>query len=203
MADKVTMNEFGAKLKNGDYSNAGAARKAVGRFGGWTDKAKAQARNMIDAHFGAEPAVKPAKRGPKPKRAIKPVARLVKGKTRGAARGDEVLLPAPTFGPLLEMPLRLQAQQLLEQVNLASRTIRRLHNIVPTLEISDSLQLMVEFNNNALKVLGQNVKPVELVKVEAAPARKAKGKAARGNGEGTLETALESAPAESSNVATI
>lgn len=71
MADKVTLRQFSEKLR--EYESGGAARKAVGRFSGWTEEEKARAHRMIDSQFGPgikkEMAEPPRRRGRPPKNA--------------------------------------------------------------------------------------------------------------------------------------
>lgn len=93
MADKVTMKQFSEKL--GEYENGSAARKAIGRFNGWSDEEKNKARKMIDAKFGP---IETAKAKPVKKAAVKapakaPVAKVV-AKGKPAVKAPAVKTPA-------------------------------------------------------------------------------------------------------------
>jgi hypothetical protein len=70
MYDKLTLQSFRAKLKNGDYVNATGARRAVGKATSLDDAEKKSAQKAIDAHFASDA----PKAAPAAKKAAEPKA---------------------------------------------------------------------------------------------------------------------------------
>jgi hypothetical protein len=190
MAEKVTIKEFEARLK--DYPNAGAARKAVGRFGGWSEKLKTQARNMIDKQFGA--ATAPVKRGPKPKKTAKVPAKA-KVATRARKREDAPLMLQDAGLSLTvgrDIPASFQAVRNIQNLAVVANSITGMTEKYPTLKAEGLLLEVVDGFNKAVKILNSELKDVSAVVEASAEAPKKRGrpptvKVSKSNGEGTME----------------
>lgn len=150
MAEKVTLKQFGEKLK--EYSNGSAARKAIGRFNGWDDADKAKARKMIDAHFGvaevpAKPTAKtaakkaaPAK-GTKAPKAAKAAAKAVTPKGKAPAPAE---LGGLDSDPVAMLPNKLAGRTMSEAEMARSTAFATLNMVamaVNNLQQMNSIQV--------------------------------------------------------------
>jgi hypothetical protein len=215
MAEKVTIKQFSEKLK--EYTNGSAARKAVGRFNGWSEEEKAKARKMIDAQFGpVEVVVKvPAKRGRPAKVAAKVPARrgrppkAVKATRapRKAASPKEQMELAPVelpsdMGEVLQQIQqqpgkdvvvaaikRHTAERAIQVCAVAAQTVHTIHQDQPSLDLTSAWMRIVDTQNRALDLFSKELDGVEMVEEKVTTRRPRAAKTSEApKGNGTKDT---------------
>jgi len=198
MAEKVTLKEFGVRLE--EYDSAGAARKAVGRFNGWTEEEKQRARKLIDNYFGeppvkAKPAAKaggkrrgrppmaekvaaavastkvPGRRGRPPKVKVAPV-------TAGAtARAAKIVTPiSPKEAARAKLPFAIE--NVLSNLSVVVGNVKSMHDVQPSLKLQPLLTHLVEAHNATMTLITQDL-PFELGTTEGAataPTKRGRGR---------------------------
>lgn len=93
----MTLADFKSKVKNGDYTSAGGARKAIGKAKEWNDKDRDAARAFVSKHFGEEaPAKKTAARKP---RSAKKTTKKATSKKTAAKKTTTKKASAKTAAP--------------------------------------------------------------------------------------------------------
>lgn len=175
MADKVTLKQFSEKLN--EYKNGSAARKAIGRFNGWSEDAKNKARKMIDAKFGtadAKPS-KPAKAAKAPKAAAKAPAT----RTQRAPRVTKEAAPAlPDLGlfrpmdPNELMGKRFIAERAIQTCAVVVSNARSIHADQPSLDLTQTYVKIIEVQNRALGIFSKELDGVEMVSEKLPTARR-------------------------------
>jgi hypothetical protein len=205
MAEKVTLKEFAAKLS--EYTSGAGARRAIGRFSGWSEEEKAKARKLVDAKFGAaEPAPKPAKaKAPKKSGKVGRKAAAPKGRVgRPASAPDNFgeAVAELSGSPLLtavkdEMQgKRFMAERAIHACSAVADNAVKIHEVQPSLDLTPTLAKVIELQNRALDMfmeeLGGAVQLVE-EKVPVKPARQPK--ADKGNGKLEAAVGEEAMPA--------
>lgn len=169
MAAKVTMKEFVDRLS--EYANAGAARKAIGRFNGWSEEEKNRARALVDKSFGVD-----AKKYAKParKQQAKRVAKapVVQAKRRGrppkSAQVAKAVVDVPTVSvandPMMpglqvdaceEMPPRFAAERVIQCAGSVIKTLEMVHGIDPNMCLTTQLEHLANNVTNAICLLGK------------------------------------------------
>jgi hypothetical protein len=211
MADKVTIRQFGEKLK--EYKNGSAARKAVGRFNGWSEEEKNKARRMIDAQFGPiddkpapkkiskkAPKVKAAKAAKAPKAEEPRQKRAYHRRTPVAAAApvvpDQLMNPLvgtsplpPSFGVLSTGAHALHiAERTIIQCAIVVETSVKVHGALPSLDLTATFQGVIDAQNKALRVFTKELDGLELTE-EKVP-RRVRNKAEVPKGNGKLEAAV-------------
>jgi hypothetical protein len=186
MAEKVTIKQFGEKL--GEYKSGSAARKAIGRFNGWSDEEKNKARKMIDAKFGTTELAKPvakkaaklkvklAKVAPKAKvtRSAKPTRKATaspKGRSAPLAAVPVVAHPESdaevlsTFGkaPQEGGGRRFIAERAVHVCAIIVANTAKVHEVQPSLDILSTLEGIVTVHNRALAIFAKELEGVSLV----------------------------------------
>jgi hypothetical protein len=196
MADKVTMKQFSEKL--GEYKNGSAARKAIGRFNGWSDEEKAKARKMIDAKFGPVDSVAPKAKAPKAKAPAKAVAKKAPAKAAKAAKAQRAtrkatspkgqmvgLVPEPevdkmfaALAPPSMAHKRFVAERTIHVCAVAAQTAHTIHGDQPSLDLTAAWTKIIDTQNRALDLFSKELDDVELVEEKVAVRRPRAAKAA-------------------------
>lgn len=137
---KVTVEEFSKKLSS-KYKTGAAARKAIGRFNGWTDKEKAQGRALVAAHFGQD-GTEPAPEVKEKFNAGMPDFSLLKSYSEPAAQLTEQ--------DKLAEQKRL-AEKLIEHCAIAANTLQVIGGVCPSLNILPYARELVEMHNGVIR----------------------------------------------------
>lgn len=168
MADKVTMKEFVDRLTA--YDNAGAARKAIGRFNGWTEEEKNRARALVDKHFGDEPKKygKPARKV-QARRAAKALPAPAKRRGRPPKSAQAATLTdvssdavsglglTSATNELDGAPSRFSAERIIQCAGSAIKTLETVHAIDPNVCLTSHLEQVANNVTNAICLLGRHV----------------------------------------------
>lgn len=145
---KVTLEAFATRLST--YKTGAAARKAIGRFNGWSDKEKQHGRALVDAHFGASE-YSPATCFP-PISVVQP-----------QVRREE--LPAPLLFAGSEEEKRaaqsLERQRAIERTigycATAVETLKKANDICPSINLLPYVKELVEAHNSAIRFFAEDL----------------------------------------------
>jgi hypothetical protein len=169
---KVSMKEFLERLPS--YDNTGAARKAIGRFNGWSEEEKNRARALVDKHFGEEPKkyARPAHKQAKRAAAKAPAAPAKRrGRPPKSARAPELtsvsdnsaitdmaalsVMSSPV--ELGKAPVRFSAERIIQCAGSAIKTLEMVHAIDPSVCLTSHLEQVANNVTNAICLLGEHV----------------------------------------------
>lgn len=194
MAEKITIRQFAAKLD--EYSSGGAARKAVGRFSGWSEDEKTKAHRMIDQRFGAvvkkgaslsaqkSKTQEPPKRRGRPPNPISVVTPALPKRRGRPPKPVAVSPPVAPSAPVAEPPSPLPPQLFLRQDPttfaqvMAERYIQTLSAAIINAEtlkriqpdIGLNMQAMANLHNTTLDILAKVLSnSIEKTEVAATP----------------------------------
>ena len=174
MSDSISLNDFKKNLESGKYKKLAGARRAVGKFHGWSAATKEAGKKLVDSHFKVtdKPAKEPKRRGRPPGTGAKKATvakagaktKAVRGRPRKARSANSPITrsTASSFGDGGDSKLGLhELAHLVATMSEAVKTIKECQNLTgKNEEMEKELVESVKILGRATQILGSYVSPV-------------------------------------------
>jgi hypothetical protein len=152
---KVTVKEFAANLAA--YDNGGAARRAVGKFRGWTDEERERAKKLVDAKFGPSETRRGkitralASKSPKKAKERAPTKTTMKSIIEESADDVHMRIIPPT-----DLDRRLSAEAVIDSCAVAADNLLKIASMVKAADVDAAARAIIDTQNKAVMSLASD-----------------------------------------------